>query len=59
MSSDWVLTLVVVPVVYPLEVKDSSVIEVLTREDDVVQVARVGVCNGVACPHMVSPRHQD
>lgn len=42
------LTLVVVPVVNALEIKDTSVVVVLSGEDNGVQIARVCVRDRVA-----------
>lgn len=41
------LTLVVIPVVHTLEVKGSSIVEVLAWKDDSIQVARMSIGNGV------------
>lgn len=43
------LTLVVFPLLDILKVKDTGIVVVLTGEDDVVEISRVSVGNGVAC----------
>lgn len=42
------LTLVVLPFVHVLKVINTSIVVVLTREDNSIQVARVGISNRVA-----------
>lgn len=42
------LTFVVLPLVNILKVVDTGVVVVLAREDNIVQVLRVGIGNGVA-----------
>lgn len=41
------LTLVMIPVINTLEVKGSSIVEVLAWKDDSIQVARMSIGNGV------------
>ena len=48
------LTLVVVPVVHALKVEDSGVVEVLAREDDVIQISRMGVGDRMTCRQSIS-----
>lgn len=43
------LTLVVLPLLNILKVKDTGIVVVLAGKDDVVEISRVSVGNGVAC----------
>jgi hypothetical protein len=47
--SNVALTFVVLPLVDVFKVIDPCVVVILPRENDVVDVARMGVRNGVAC----------
>lgn len=42
------LTFVVLPLVYIFKVVDTGIVVVLAGEDDIVQVLRVGIGDGVA-----------
>lgn len=47
MGNSGLLTLVLLPLINTLEIVDTSVVEVLAREDDAVDIARVSICDGV------------
>jgi hypothetical protein len=44
------LALVVLPLLDILKIKDTGIVVVLAREYDVVEISRVSVGDGVACP---------
>lgn len=48
------LTLILIPVSNISKVENSSVVVVLTREDDVVDISRVSICNWMGCTSVLA-----
>lgn len=48
------LTLILIPVSNISKVENSSVVVVLAREDDVVDISRVNICNWMGCASVLA-----